>query len=971
MKVFHVQRCAILWLSAAVGWAAAPPVTVPLSFEPNVGQTDAQVKYLARHNDATLWLTGEGPVLGIGRKSGGSYLKLRFEGGKRAPAMQAEEQRPGVSNYFLGSDPHKWRTDVPNFGKVRYREVYPGIDAVFYGNPDQLEYDLVVQPGADPSHIRIVFDGASRVSTNAKGELVIQAGSAEIRALKPVIRQGSKIVGGHYVIHGKRSAGFAVEAYDRSETLTIDPIVTYASYIGGNIGDQGYGVAIDKQGNIYVTGETSSLNFPTKNAFATSLPATLNNPTHAFVTKINPSASGGASLVYSTLYGSDGSDSASAIAVDSTGAVVITGSTGSFDSSLPQVNAFETPPTKSNTCGSVQNAAFCLSAFAAKLSSTGNTLVYSSYLSGTAGDGGTAATFDASGNAWIAGFTTSLDFPTRGQAYQTSLRGNQAGFLSEITPTGSLVYSTYFAAPPAVEFSAVTTDGSGNVIAAGSATATSLPTTPGAYQTAYPGATAAVVVKLSPSAGLLYCTYLGGTTGTTSASGVAVDAAGNIYVAGGTYSTSFPVTAGAFQTTLSDQINFSLASDGFVTKLNPAAQGNAQLVYSTLLGGSFDDTITAIASDSAGHLTIAGVTNSFDFPVTLDAFECCWSGQVSSGFITNYGFVTRMDLTKSGSGALVYGTLLGGTLFTALYSVALDSTGNIAAVAGLAESTDTPVTPSAFQSVFGGQATNSVYPTDFGDAYVARFDFSQTGPAAFLFENGAGLAALSGANIAPGLIFTLKGTGLGPSVFSLAQIDPSTGLISTNVAGVQVFVNGIACALTYVSATQINAIAPYELANQVGQFARIQVFYDGVPGSVLRTTIAATAPGILSLDDGSGQGVIVNQDSSLNGPNNPAAVGTIITIYATGEGQTNPPGIDGGIANDFNHLPHPVGAVAVSIGTVNAPNIAYAGTAPAEIYGLFQINVTIPPGVSPGSAVPVVVTVGGVASQKGLTMAVK
>jgi uncharacterized protein (TIGR03437 family) len=964
------RQCGICILVFTAAATASPKISLPVAFEPNLGQTDATVKYLARANSGTLWLTEEGAVLAVSKKSATSYMKLRFEGANRSAAMEAEEPQQGISNYFVGNDPAQWRAKIPHFGRVRYREVWPGIDVVFYGNPEQLEYDFVLRPGADPSQIRISFDGARRVTKNSGGDLILELSGSEVRAHAPVIRQGAKTIGGHYVLRGKRGAGFAVDRYDRSAELVIDPILTYATYLGGDLGDQANGVALDEQGNMYVTGLTSSPNFPTKNALVSTISSQLNQSWHVFLVKINPSASGAASLIFSTLYGSPGADQGNAVALDSSGNPVVVGLTNSSGYGIiPQVNAFETPPQKSESCGNAGNMAYCPSAFVAKFNSSGSAMIYSSYLTGTAYDDATGVAVDASGNAWITGSTTSLDFPVRGQAFQTSLHGSEGGFLSEVTSSGSLVYSTYFNGQSTTGFNAVALNAAGNPYVAGYTTSAGLPTTPGAYQAQYPGMQAVIVAEISPTAGLLYCTYLGGSDQASAAQSIALDPSGNIYVAGGTSSSAFPVSSGALRGTYSDLLG-EYSGDGFVTKLNPSATGKAQLVYSTYFGGSYDDTITAIVADSAGRVTITGQTDSIDLPTTSNAFECCWAGYLTSSGISQYGFVARIDTTQSGSAGLLYSTYLGGTLYTMMTALALDSTGNIVPVVGWVTSTDTPTTPSAVQTTFGGQF-NTGYTQTLGDAYVTRFDFSQTGPAASVFLNGAGLDAITIPAISPGLIFTLKGTGLGPTADSLAQIDSNTGLIANNVGGVQVLVNGVACALTYVSATQINAVAPYELASQVGTLAFVQPWYNGVPGGILRIPVTATAPGILSLADGSGQGVIVNSDGSLNGPNNPAAIGSVITIYGTGEGQTTPAGIDGGIANNFNQLPHPVAPLTVSIGMVNASNIAYAGTAPDEIYGLLQVNVTVPAGVNPGSAVPVLLNIGGVSSQSGLTMAVK
>ena len=434
---------------------AVPQMNVPMFFEPNAGQTDASVKYLARSQGATLWLTEDGAVLGIAKKSGTAYLRVRFVGGKRAPAIAAEQPSGGISNYFVGKDPAKWRTNVPHFGKVRYREVYPGIDVVFYGNPDQLEYDFVLHPGADPSRIRLAFDGARSLRRNASGDLMIRLATGDVVAHAPVLRQGTTLVGGRYVIRG-RHAGFAIDSYDHSAELVIDPILTYATLLGGSVGDQAYATAIDKQGNIFVTGETGSPDFPLKNALFSSIAGQFNQSWHVFLAKINPSASGGASLIFSTLYGSDGADDGLGLALDSNGNPVVVGSTNSSTFDLPQVSAFASPPaSKATDCGTAQNSGQCGSAFAVKFNSTGSAMIYSSYLTGSDNDSAQTVTVDSSGNAWLAGNTSSLDFPMQGASFQRTLRGQQGGFVSEISSSGKLVYSTYFNGSSSTELGAI------------------------------------------------------------------------------------------------------------------------------------------------------------------------------------------------------------------------------------------------------------------------------------------------------------------------------------------------------------------------------------------------------------------------------------------------------------------------------------------------------------------------------------
>lgn len=975
----------VFMLLSTAPLVAAPSVTLPLAFERNTGQTDPQVKFLTHGQGGTLWLTEQGPVLGVADKSKLAVVRMRFDGGKRSPEIEGVNQTGGVSNYFIGNNPSKWRTDIPQFGKVRYREVYPGIDVVFYGNDRNLEYDFVLQPGADPSRIRLKFEGAGTLTKDSNGNLVLKIGDIEIRNHKPVIRQGGRIIAGEYKLTGTRGARFVVAAYDRHRELVIDPVMTYGTLLGGNNGEQAFGVAIDAQGNLLVVGNTTSPNFPLKNPYDTVLdsPDWPGSP-HAFLTKINPSASGAASMVFSTFFGGTVAESGNAVGVDRSGNPVIFGSTGSSD--LPMMNPFNSVYPNDTTCGS-DGTLLCREGYVTKFTAAGNALLFSSYIGAGGNYDANALIVDPSGNAWLAGDTSDGFFPVRGNAYQASAPVTNskglAGFVAEVSPAGALLYGTYFSGELQTQIEAIAMDPTGNICIGGVTYAQKLPTTAGAFQTenqSNPQYGTGFVAKIDPSVagtqGLLYSTYLGGTNA-DGVSAVAADASGNVYAGGYADSSNFPLTSTAARSSFEDIYDI-FAGEGFVTKLNPAASGAAQLAYSTFYGGSGDDEVTGLAVDSAGRIVVAGVTNSFDVPTTPDAFQCCYTGYISSSGITQYGFLARLDPTKSGTASLLYSTLIGGLEFTRLSALALDSSGNNVAVAGWIEPPNTPVTLSAFQSVFGGQESDynslsGLGPTNVayqGDAYLASFNFATIGAVLNQYENGGGLSAIPTPPIAPGLVFTLKGTFPGPATSSLAQIDPNTGGIAKTLEGVQVLVNGIACALTYVSNTQINAIAPYELAGVTG-YANVQVVYNGVPGTIFFIAIAPTAPGILSFDDGTGQGAILNQDQSINSAQNPAAIGSIITIFATGEGQTNPPGIDGGLATNVNNLPHPVAPVSVTIGGVPVTNFAYAGTAPDEVWGLFQLDVTIPPGVTPGPSVPVVLTVGGVSSQKGLTMAVQ
>jgi uncharacterized protein (TIGR03437 family) len=296
----------------------------------------------------------------------------------------------------------------------------------------------------------------------------------------------------------------------------------------------------------------------------------------------------------------------------------------------------------------------------------------------------------------------------------------------------------------------------------------------------------------------------------------------------------------------------------------------------------------------------------------------------------------------------------------------LDSAQTSVTVGGQTYASNSPVTGSAYQTTNAGS----------GDAYIARFDLGMAtaAPQITLVENGASLSQDSLHALSPGMIVTLKGTGLGPNPAQGGAIDGATGRVSTNVAGVQVLIANTPCPLLYLSDVQINTIVPYEVTSMVGQYVPVQVIYNGVPGNVAFKIVQATEPGIFSFDDGSGQGAILNQDSSINAANNPAPRGTVIQIFATGEGQTLPLGTDGAIANQpLAQIPRPVAAVSLTVGGVPVPpeNITYAGTLPQGVAGAMQINAILPSDTPTGAAVPIVLTIGSNSSPNSLTVAVQ
>lgn len=656
---------------------------LPMSFEINAGQTDDSVKFFARGHGYGLFFTADEAVLALHKgdermgkaqsknnpatsqdEDRDSVVRMRLIGANRSPEVVGEDEQVGKSNYFIGNDPAKWQRDVSRYSKVRYKGVYSGIDQLFYGNQSELEYDFIVSPLADYRNIRMSFTGAKSVNVDQRsGDLVIKTKDrGEIRQPQPYVYQKingeKKEITSRYILEVKdenTSVSFQVGEYDQTKPLIIDPSLVYSTYLGGSDFDSGNAIAVDTAGNAYVTGFTKSLNFPTQNPFQSAR----GGSNDAFVTKLNATGNG---LVYSTyLGGGNGSGNGNAIAVDSSGNAYVTGNTTSPN--FPTQNALQSTIGGGNT-----------DAFVTKLNATGNGLIYSTYLGGSGNDDGSGIAVDTAGNAYVTGFTSSINFPTL-NAFQSAFGGNTDAFVTKLNATGSgLVYSTYLGGTNLDFGNAIAVDTAGNAYVTGNTTSPNFPTQ-NAFQSTFGGGNDAFVTKLSATgSGLIYSTYLGG-SGDDVGKGIALDTANNAYVTGFTSSGNFP-TQSAFQNT------FGGTNDAFVTKLNTTGNG---LVYSTYLGGSGDDDGNAIAVDSSGNAYVTGNTTSPNFP-TLNAFQ---SGNANSAFVTEF---------NSTSG-LVYSTYLG-TPVTFGQGVAVDTAGN-AYVTGSTNSPNFP-TQNAFQGTFVG-----------------------------------------------------------------------------------------------------------------------------------------------------------------------------------------------------------------------------------------------------------------------------
>jgi hypothetical protein len=422
---------------------------LPLHFEANQGQTDGQVKFLSRGSGYTLFLTPTEAVLTLRRfpkeslapglvervkarafnprrteQTQTTVLRMKLVGANRSLQVVGREELPGKANYFIGNDPAKWRTNIPTYKKVAYTDIYPGIDLIYYGNQRHLEYDLVVNPGADPTQIVLGFDGADRLEVDAQGDLVLHTAAGPIRQRKPVIFQEvdgvRKEIPGGYMLTATHQVGFRVAAYDATRPLVIDPTLVYSTYLGGSDFDVGFSIAVDAAGAAYVTGFTQSGDFPTAcTAPCTVLDATLGGFLggfgDAFVTKLNAT---GTALVYSTYLGGSSNDVGRGIAVDAAGAAYVTGVTSSAD-----FTAGCTAPCTvlDGTPGSTDDA------FVTKLNSSGSALVYSTYLGGSGEDFGRGIAVEAAGAAYVTGNTRSADFTAGCTAPCAVLDGSLGG----------------------------------------------------------------------------------------------------------------------------------------------------------------------------------------------------------------------------------------------------------------------------------------------------------------------------------------------------------------------------------------------------------------------------------------------------------------------------------------------------------------------------------------------------------------
>jgi len=837
---------------------------LPLTFELNEGQSYPQVRFLSRSQGYTAFLTTGGMTLSLRTRGVAAIavagdlpaapsssqptsatLQFALVGAVANPVVVGEDPQPGRVNYFMGNDPAKWHTNVPTYAKVRYKNVYPGIDLVYYGSNRQLEYDFEIQPGADPNKIQFAIQGARQIDLDAEGNLVLTTANGELHFQSPSVYQESNgrktAVSGGYVVKDPTHIGFQIAHYDSSQSLVIDPVLVYSTYLGGSGTDQPYGIAVDSSGSVYVAGCTDSANFPL--ATLGSLPG---NTYHVFVAKLDAS---GSNLVYADYIGGNSQDCGIALVLDNAKNVYVTGATQS--SNFPIVKPYQAQ----------QPGPY--SGFLTRVSADGSSLLYSTYLGGNTLDQPTSVAIDGLGQVHVAGYTQSQNFPVA-NAYQATVSANQGGiygdygFLTKFSPDGSsLVYSTYFSGnsnvvqdcgvpcwpSPYNVVNAVAVDANGNAYLSGVTNTYNFPSTAGAYSTTnstQQDATIGFVSKFSSVGSLAYSTYFFGSSGAPVwISAIAVDGSGSAYVTGtGQSDGTFPITS----TSICDPGTYGFGcSYAFVTRFDPTG---SSLLYSTFLGPNNYASPQAIALDGSDNAYVLATALS-GLLQTNNAIE----------LYTSKSDLLLVEIDPAATTQL-FSTYLGGSGNDSPAGVALDLAGNIY-VAGSSNSTDFPVTPAAFQGIPGGNTDAVLVKIGPGsapgvilnpsDLQFASESVGSTSPAQSVVVRNMGSATLSIASIVASGDFAESDTcggsvlAAGSCTVSVTFTPTAAGsrsgsvMISDNAAG-----SPHAISLLGVGSAVVASLSPASLT-----FSNTQVGTSSAAQTVTLSTVGALPLGII------------------------------------------------------------------------------------------------------------------------------
>jgi Beta-propeller repeat len=691
---------------AATAQTAVNFGNLPLYFE--AGSTGS---FLAHGRDAVFSISPAGAQFALRENADAPAraVQMEFIGANQQAQISGDAGLPGKINYLIGNNPAQWRSGVPIFAKVRVQEIYPGINLVYYGSEQQLEYDFTIAAGANPGSIAIHFDGADKISINAQGGLVLKLGDREILQPKPLIYQTvggtRKEVSGGYKILGAQDVAFAVGKYDRALPLVVDPVLGYSTYFGGTLADTAWAVALNTlNSNVYVAGQTLSKDAMKKEKVPFSTPGALEKNFgggkligDGFVARFDET---GTNLIYLTYLGGTNDDFVSSVAVDAAGNAFVTGFTDSTN--FPTANALY------STIGGVKNArnkAFPGDAFIAELDASGSNFIYSTYLGGSGVEAGYGIAIDSADNAYVTGLTGSTDFPLVNPVQSHLATTNNNVFVAEIGAGGSpLIFATYLGGTNSDAGESIALDAANDIYVAGFTSSTNFPTLNAVNSVLNAGDLPkkkhgpfnydAFVAKFAPSgASLLYSTFLGSTNDDV-AYHIACDAAGNAYVTGYSASPNFPNTetnVPGLYAHGDKKYTGSSDNDVFLTKFDPSGA----IVYSTLFGGKGSDVGYGVALDAADNIFIVGATASNDFPTnnTATALRAKNSG---GGDI----FVTAFTTTPTSITSMLYSGYLGGKKNDNGYNIVVDPSGN-AYIVGQTYSKDFPLT-NAFQPFRNG-----------------------------------------------------------------------------------------------------------------------------------------------------------------------------------------------------------------------------------------------------------------------------
>ena len=698
---------------------------LPLHFEPNLGHTDSDVLFQARGRGHAIYFTADSVVFAMQDAAGrAADIRMELVGVNRDSIPSGLEKMPGQSNYFIGG-PRQWKSQVPHFGKLQWEDAYPGVDLVFYGNPQQLEYDFILAPGAAPDSALLRFRGIDRAEVDSNGDLVLSLGGAKLLQRKPRIYQwidGAKqTVEGSYDLRDEGVVGFKLADYDAMAELVIDPVIEFSTFVGGSRLDGEPSHFVDAEGAIYVVGLTESVDFPTT---PNALDTTYNDPPGVFgrdfmVFKMDPTAS---SLIYSTFVGGSRPEQTHcdghAITVDSAGNAYVSAETSSADFPTTR-GAFD-----SSYAGGLDDGRGDAVAF--KLSPDGSELLYSTYLGGSGFEEDACIDIDGEGSMYVAVQTGSVNYPITPGAFDTSPNGRSELAVTVLRPEGDraadLLYSTYLGGPFDDVDPGIVVDDEGVINVIAESLSPGYPTTAGAFDETHNGEADVVVTRLRPAGqgrdDLVYSTFFGGSDDDKRDGrgiGVAVGPGGDLFITGETLTTQedtpnpFPVTAGAF----SEQHSASLPgvgenADMFVARLRPAGEGPADLVYSTFIGGVNADEDTAIAVDRNGFAYVAARTESIDLPL-VNPVQSAPRSQSATGDV----YLAVLD--PSGA-ELVFATYLRGGLEDSRMDIFITEPSNSAVAASLPEQSR-PVQQAASGGVavyVAGETRSQSFPTTQG-----------------------------------------------------------------------------------------------------------------------------------------------------------------------------------------------------------------------------------------------------------------